>query len=89
MKTPNMIINDIQAAIAEETIKGVFSDSVLRVVEIIRQAQAEAYEAGQRNMRESAANYVAECLAALGVLLRVDSIRELPIQPLPESTNND
>jgi hypothetical protein len=47
MKTPNEIVNEIQSAIAEETTKGIYSDSILRVTDILRRVQNEAYSEGQ------------------------------------------
>jgi hypothetical protein len=43
MKTPNQIINDIQNALIEETTKGVYSNSVLKIVDILHQVQTEAW----------------------------------------------
>jgi hypothetical protein len=47
MRTPNEIINEIQSAIAEETTKGIYSDSTLRVTDILQQVQEEAYTEGE------------------------------------------
>lgn len=99
MKTPNQIVNEIQAAIAEETTKGIYSDSMLRVTDILRQAQEEAYAEGQRAMRDAAKGYVLECgeaiyksdLTGIGAkksacLARVGVlVGQLPILPLTES----
>ena len=41
--------------------------------------EAAAFQRGAEAMRSDAADYVAECMAALGLPLGVQSIRDLPI----------